>query len=74
MYVSIVYFDPESNSYVGREYTYKTELPLEPFNKVICPTYQGNNRGLVVRINVPETEIDPAWSDKIKEIKEYDNE
>ena len=74
MYVSIVYYDPASNSYAGREYTYKTELPLLPYQKVIAPTAKGDKKALVTRINIPEKEINPEWADRIKEIKEYDNE
>ena len=74
MYVSIVYFDPASNSYVGREYTYRTELPLLPYQKVIAHTAKGNKKALVVRVDVPETELDKSWIDRIKEIKESDTE
>jgi len=72
MIVSVIFHDGATDTYGGRSYTYRTELPLKQFEKVLCPTYKGLKKGLVTRVNVPETEIDPAWADRVKEIKERD--
>lgn len=71
--VEVVYFDETVNGYGGRGYTYKTELPLKPFQKVLAPTYKGDKKALVTKVNLPDSAIDPAWAYKVKEIKEIDN-
>lgn len=72
MYVKVRYRREGSGIYEGRLYTYSTELPLVEGDKVIAPTAKGDNSALVVEINAPASEIDPAWADKIKEITRYD--
>lgn len=72
MLVSVAFYDETSRAYCGRDYTYKTELPLKVFEKVICPTYKGDKRALVTDINLPESSVDPAWADKLKEITKLD--
>ena len=76
MYVSVIFYDQEAKAYVGKEYTYKVDddLPITEFTKVLAPTPKGIKKALVTRINVPDSEISPAWANKIKEIKEMDNE
>lgn len=74
MLVSVIYYDEQAKGYGGKEYTYRTELPLVPYQKVICPTYKGNKKALVTQINLPESVVDPAWADKLREIKEIDHE
>lgn len=72
MIVSVIYFDEKMNAYGGREYTYRTELPLALFQKVLAPTIDGLKKALVVEVDLPESVIDPAWADRVKEIKEID--
>lgn len=73
MYVKVKYHKDDLAGYGGREYTFKTELALQPYMKVLVPSNDGEpKRALVTEINVPDTEIDKAWADRIKEIKELD--
>ena len=72
MMVSVIYFDEKANAYCGRGYTYKTNLPLKVFQKVICPTYKGDKKAIVMEVDLPDTAVDPAWSNKLKEITKLD--
>lgn len=72
MLVSVIYFDELADGYAGRKYTYRTNLPLRPFQKVLAPTPKGDKRALVIDVDMPESVIDPAWADRVKEIKEID--
>lgn len=73
MYVKCIYFKNDMNAYAGREYTFRTELPLIPYQKVLVPSSDGElKKALVTEINVPESEIQKEWADRIKEIKEID--
>lgn len=72
MIVKVKYFNEEVGGYGGQEYTYRTNLPVQKFMKVIAPTYKGDNKALVTQIDLPESTIDPSWADRVKEIKEFD--
>ena len=73
MYVNVKYRKEELNGYGGKEYLFYTELPLEPYQKVLVPSNDGElKKAIVTEINVPDTEIDPSWANRIKEIKELD--
>lgn len=74
MYVKVLYYKGEGLGYSGREYTYKTDLPVYPGTKVIADTFKGEQKAIISQINVPETEVDPAWADKIKVITKIDTE
>ena len=75
MFVKVKYYDSEIKGYAGVQYTYKTDLALEPYTKVIAPARGRNGiemkKALVVEINVPEWEVNPEW--ELKEIKEFDH-
>lgn len=73
MIVKVKYFNEEVNGYGGQEYTYRTNLAVQPYTKVIAPTYKGDNKALVTKVDLPESTIDPAWADRVQWIKEYDN-
>ena len=72
MYVNIQYWKPEISAYGGKSYLYRTELPLKTGDLVIAPTYKGDQRAIVTRTNVPDREVDPAWSSRIRAVTEYD--
>ena len=72
MYVTVRYYRDEVSGYAGRLYTYRTELPLKPGDKVIAPTAKGDNAAQVAEINLPDSAVDPTWADKVKEITRYD--
>ena len=74
MYVTVRYYRDEASGYAGRPYTYRTELPLKPGDKVIAPTAKGDNAAQVAEINLPDSAVDPTWADKVKEITRYDTE
>lgn len=56
MYVSVFYREDASEGYrAGRAYTYETDLPLKPLDKVIAPTAKNpEQRAMVVDIDLPE--------------------
>lgn len=70
MYVS-VQFKRSGDVYGGGRFIYKTELPLVPTDKVICPTQRGSVPAMVVEVDVPESRIDARYLDDLKEITEY---
>ena len=72
MIVTVLYYDEVAKGYGGMEYTYRTELPLIPYQKVLAPTPKGNKKAIVRQVNLPETAIHPDWADRVKEIKELD--
>ena len=74
MIVKVKYFNEEVGGYGGQEYTYKTNLPLVPYTKVIAPTYKGDNKALVTQVDLPESTIQSEWADRVKEITLYDME
>ena len=72
--VKVQYFKGEINGYMGREYSYRTELPLKEGDKVIAPTAKdGNQRTIVTKAGLPESVIDPAWADRVRSITRMDN-
>lgn len=72
MYVKVMYFKDWRGDYGGNAYTYATNLELKVGDKVIAPTQSGDKKALVVQVNVPESEINPQWADKIKNISVMD--
>ena len=74
MYIKVKYFKHAEGAYGGREYTYKTKLPLAVGDKVIAPTVHGAMRAIVSAVNVPDGQIDERWADKIRDIDTYDAE
>ena len=61
MFVSVSYFDESTNAFkVGRAYTYKTSLILEPGQVVYAPVKNRgtgvveDKRAMVVAVNLPE--------------------
>ena len=72
MIVTVLYYDEVAKGYGGMEYTYRTKLPLIPYQKVLAPTPKGDKKAIVRQINLPETAIKKEWADRVKEIKELD--
>lgn len=73
MLVSVLYYNDNLKGYSGRKYTYRTELPLAVFQKVIVPVADGSKKkALVTDVDLPESTVDPAWADKLKNITELD--
>lgn len=74
MFVKVKFFRKSAMGYVGSEYTYETDLPLKVMDKVVVPAGAGGkNRAIVTEVNVPESDIDPAYF-PLKRITEYDKE
>lgn len=74
MLVNVRYFKPQLNGYAGNAFTYKTALPLKVGDRVIAPTRGGDNRAMVVEINVPEGRVDERVMPLLREITQYDAE
>lgn len=74
MLVNVRYFKPQLNGYAGNAFTYKTDLPLKVGDRVIAPTRGGDNRAMVVEIDVPEGRVDERVMPLLREITQYDAE
>ena len=75
MYVSVVYYDARINGYIGKEYTFKTMLPLKEFQKVLVQTEDGEvKKALVMHVNLPDPPKDAPWINNIKTITKIDTE
>ena len=74
MFVKVMYHKDDIGGYGGREYTFATKLPLQPYQKVLVPSNDGESKkALVTEINLDESEIiGQPWANRIKEIKELD--
>ena len=73
MYVRVKYRKEELGGYGGREYTFISDIPVQPHQKVLVESADGDmKQAIVTEINVPETEIDPSWAYKLKKIWWYD--
>ena len=75
MIVKVKYYKGEINGYAGRDYTYRTSLPLQVGDHVIAPTAkEPNQRAIVTEINLPESVIDERWADRVRTIDRIDLE
>lgn len=73
--VFVKYWHPEFNSYCGRAYTYKTELPLKVGSKVIAPTRSDpRQRAIVTMTHLSPAVIDKKWEKDVKFITDMDTE
>lgn len=71
--VKVQYYKGEINGYMGREYTYRTDLPLKEGDRVIAPTAKDPvQRAIVTQVNLPESTIDPSWAERVRTITRYD--
>lgn len=74
MIVKVRYYKEELNAYGGRDYIYKTDLDLKPYEKVFAPV--GNppedKKALVTEVDLPEDTILKEWAYKVKSITKYD--
>lgn len=71
--VRVRFYRPAANAYGGREYTYRTTLPLRVNDAVLVPTDKDpRQKAIVTGTGLPESVIDPAWADRVKTITEYD--
>lgn len=73
MYVAVKFYREKAAGYSGMAYSYETDLPLKTGDRVIVPAGTGKNKAIVVRENVPQEEINPAFF-PLKKITEYDVE
>jgi hypothetical protein len=74
MICKVLYFDPTSGAYAGREYTYLTELPVVRYTKVLVPVATSSElqKAIITQVNLPPSVIDPAWADRVLTIERYD--
>lgn len=75
MYVSCRFYKEDMKGYAGRDYTYKTVLPLTVGDKVLVPTAKDETekKALVVAVNLPDDAVSPEWADRVKDITKYDD-
>lgn len=71
MIVEVKFFREKSQAYVGRGYSYDTEMPLKVGDRVIAPAAGGKNRAIVTAVDVPAENINPGYF-PLKQIAEYD--
>ena len=71
MFVGVKFYRESAQGYVGRAYSYETDLPLKVGDRVIVPAGEGKNRAIVAEVNVPQESINPAYF-PLKRITEYE--
>lgn len=71
MICKVQYFKPEMMAYGGQSYTYRSSLDLKVGDIVNAPTYKGDQKAIVTEIFVPESEINPAWADRIRTVERF---
>lgn len=71
MIVEVKFYRMSAMGYVGRGYSYDTELPLKVGDHVIVPAAGGKNRAIVTAVNVPAEDINQDYF-PLKCITEYD--
>lgn len=75
MIVKAMYHKPKLNGYGGQAYTFLTDLPLRPGDKVLVPSAEGaEKKAIITEVDLPESAIAPAWADRVKHITKYDAE
>lgn len=71
MYVLVMYRNDYTGNYGGRQYVYKTWMPLVPGDIVVAPTWKGDAPAKVFAIEIPEESISPDILPGVREITEY---
>lgn len=61
----------KKNGFDGKEYYYRTELPVRVGTVVAIPTPRGNAPLLVTRTDVPALEINPEYLHCLTEVTEF---
>lgn len=75
MIVKAMYHKPKLNGYGGQAYTFLTDLPLHPGDKVLVPGGDGTEKkAIITEVDLPESVIDPSWADRVKWITQMDTE
>lgn len=71
MIVEVKFYREKAQAYVGRGYSYDTDLPLKIGDRVVVSASGGKNRAIITEVNVPEENINPDYF-PLKKITEYD--
>lgn len=75
MIVKAMYYKPGQKGYSGRAYTFRTNLPLQPGDRVLVPGSEADEKpAMITEVDLPESVIDPAWADRVKWITQMDTE
>ena len=71
MIVEVKFFRESAKAYVGRGYSYATDMALNVGDRVLVPAGKGKNRALVVAVKVPRIAVNPVYF-PLKRFTEYD--
>lgn len=74
MIVSVLFYDPLTNSYSGNRYTYYCKIPVVKYQRVLAPTPKGLKKALIREINLPESVIEDSWRANMKTITQLDSD
>lgn len=75
MIVKAIYYKPWQKAYGGQAYTFRTNLPLLPGDRVLVPGSEAEEKpAMITEVDLPESVIDPAWADRVKWITRMDTE
>ena len=75
MIVKAMYYKPGQKGYGGQAYTFRTNLLLQPGDRVLVPGSEADEKpAMITEINLPESVIDPSWADRVKWITQMDTE
>ena len=69
--VEVKFYRESAKAYVGRGYSYETDMALNVGDRVLVPAGKGKNRAIVVAVNVPRIAVNPDYF-PLKRITEYD--
>ena len=69
--VEVKFYRESAKAYVGRGYSYETDMALNVGDRVLVPAGKGKNRAIVVAVNVPRIAVNPDYF-PLKCITEYD--
>ena len=75
MIVKAIYYKPWQKAYGGQAYTFRTNLPLHPGDRVLVPGSEADEKpAMITEVDLPESVIDPAWAARVKWITQMDTE
>ena len=69
--VEVKFYRESAKAYVGRGYSYETDMALNVGDHVLVPAGKGKNSAIVVAVNVPRIAVNPDYF-PLKRITEYD--
>ena len=74
MIINVQFKNKKNDSYGGRPYSYRCEIPATPGDIVKVPTAYGDSNARVLEIDVPESRVDERILPQLKTVTEFAEE